>query len=209
MTKTTRDLSSKRAGSNEAPQATNIAARRAMSRSWILGLLCGALIFDASAQAQTADPPTANHVFFGCTFTTGTGTGTLNSVLTIPDIALLNNGGGLEASYIIIYVRENPNDGQRIGATQTYTGPVICRNAVTDSIAKTTEGTAILPDPDPDPDIGPPPIDILGAEEASHLQYQESSTVPPNTNPKQKRVCHTVASNTDCFLIRPPSLSLE
>jgi hypothetical protein len=165
-----------------------------MSRVFVF--LCAGLIFAASSQAQ-ADPPTANRILFNCTFTTDAVEGTnLQDALNIPDLALLN-GGQLQASYIIIYVRQNPNNGQLIGtppptSSSTYTGPIICTNADTDDIAKTTEGTVI-----------PGPIDITGAEEVSHLQLQPSSSTDPAD--REKRVCHTVASNTDCFLIQPKS----
>jgi hypothetical protein len=200
MTEMKKALRSKQDGNKHAHQVASITSRRWANRLWALGLLCVGLIFGASPQAQ-ADPPTANRILFNCTFTTDAGEGFINlqDALDIPDLALLN-GGQLQASYIIIYVRENPNDGQLIGtpppsSSSTYTGPIICTNADTDDITKTTEGTLIPPDPDNDPSI-----DILGAEEASHLQYRTTGGTMADT---EKRVCHTVASNTDCFLIQP------
>src|SRR6185436_9494451 len=100
--------------------------------------------------------------------------------------------GQIEASYIIIYVRQNRNDGQELnGSTPTtplFTGPVLCTNADDTDITETTEGTAI-----------PGPVNVLGAEEVSHLQVQPFNST--NLNDRDKRVCHTVASSTECFLI--------
>ena len=193
MTKTTKALRSKQGGNNNASQATNIAPRRWVSRLWILGLLCAGLIagVPSKAEAQPAGSPTANDVFYNCTFTTED----LNAALTISQANLdLLASGQIEASYIIIYVRENPNDGQlRTGTTPSFTGPVLCTNVDNADITQTDEGTAIAG-----------PVDVLGAEEVSHLQVRSSSSTDPDDT--EKRVCHTVASKTQCFLIqlKPP-----
>jgi hypothetical protein len=149
------------------------------------GLLAG---LSSLAQAD----PTANRIFFECTFTTGSSTtaGTLNSALHISsqDLSLLQNNQ-VQASYILIYVRENPNDGQDLRNSPSFTGPILCTNENTVDIVETTEGTEILG-----------PVDILGAEEASHLQYRPTGGTVADT---EKRVCHTVASSTYCFNIHP------
>lgn len=193
MTETTKALRSKQGGNNNASQATNIAPRRWAGRLGILGLLCAGLIagVPSKAEAQPAGSPTANDVFYNCTFTTED----LNAALTISQANLdLLASGQIEASYIIIYVRENPNDGQlRTGTTPSFTGPVLCTNVDTADITQTDEGTAIAG-----------PVDVLGAEEVSHLQVRSSSSTDPDDT--EKRVCHTVASKTQCFLIqlKPP-----
>ncbi len=190
MTETTKALRSKQNGNNNAPQPANIAPRRLVDRSWILGLLlCAGLIggVPSKAEAQPAGSPTANDIFYNCTFTTAG----LNTALTISldNLGLLDSGQ-IEASYIIIYVRENANDGQLLaGTTPSYTGPVLCTNVDTADITQTDEGTAIAG-----------PIDVLGAEEVSHLQVRSSTSENPDDT--QKRVCHTVASKTQCFLIQ-------
>lgn len=193
MAETNKALRLKQGGNEESPST------HPASRSGILMLLFAGLIAGLSSQAQ-ADPPTENRVLFNCTFTTDAMEGiNLQDALDIPDLAMLNGDelhpdGQLKASYILIYVRQNPNNGQNITPlgtpTTSFTGPILCRNVDTDAIAKTTEGTSI-----------PGPVDILGAEEVSHLQLQPSSSTEPND--RKKRVCHTVASNTDCFLIGP------
>jgi hypothetical protein len=178
----------KKDGSAEAGHSAHAASLRWVGSSCALMLLLAGLTAGLSSQARAE--PQANHVLSNCTFTTNTVEGTnLQDALNIPDLGSLN-GGQLEASYIIIYVRQNPNNGQHIGTTgSSYTGPILCYN-VTDSIQTSPEGTAISG-----------PIDILGAEESSHIQIQPSGST--DTNQRQKRVCHTVASNTDCFLIGP------
>ena len=189
MTETTKALRSKEDGNNDAPQAANIAPRRLVSRSWILGLLCAGFIggVPPKAEAEPAGTPTANDIFYNCTFTTEG----LNTALTISLANLdLLDSGQIEASYIIIYVRENANDGQLLaGTTPSYTGPVLCTNVDTADITQTDEGTAITG-----------PVDVLGAEEVSHLQVRSSTSTNPDDT--EKRVCHTVASKTQCFLIQ-------
>jgi hypothetical protein len=192
MTETTKALHAKQSGSNNAPQATNITPRRSVSRWWILGLLCAGLIGGVTSRAE-ADPagtPTANEIFYNCTFDIDL----LNDALTGIDPAhlLLLASGRIEASYIVIYVRQNANDGQQLaGETPTFTGPVLCTNAATDDISKVNEGDGIAG-----------PVNVLGAEEVSHLQVRSTSSSADND--KKKRVCHTVASSTECFLIEKP-----
>lgn len=175
-------------GSNDASQATHIAPLRSAIRSSVPGLLCAGLILGLGSHAE-ADP-TANRIYSNCTFTLSDLEG-----LEIADLESLN-GGQLQASYIIIYVRENPNDGQEIGTTGSFTGPILCTNSATDVAIPTTETTLI-----PDSGSGADSVNILGAEEVSHLQYEPNFI--EGVGDPEKRVCHTVAGNTDCFLIRP------
>jgi hypothetical protein len=192
MTEMIKALRSKQDEGHNAPQAARIASRGWVNRWGIPGLLCAGLTFGFAS--HPAADPIANQIYSNCTFTISD----LDD-LEIEDIDntdLLNNGV-LEASYIIIYVRENPNDGQEIfelvgevlETTNTFTGPILCTNSDTDIATPTTEADLIPPSAGT--------VDILGAEEASHLQYEPATGVP------EKRVCHTVAGNTDCFLIKP------
>jgi hypothetical protein len=192
MTKTTKALCSKQ-GENDAPQATKVASRRSVNRWWFLGLLCAGLIGGVWLKAEAAPEgdPTANRVYFNCTFSTDPAslTGDIRDALNIPGLNKFV-GNNIQVSYIIIYVRENPNDGQALKTpANSFTGPVLCTNSDTNDVIKTTEGTAI-----------PGPVDITSAEESSHLQFKPTSSTNPAD--KDKRVCHTVASNTDCFLIQ-------
>ena len=190
MTETTEALSSNEGGNNHVPHSTHPASPRSLRRPGVLMLLFAGLTAGLSLPAQ-ADP-TPNRVFSECTFTTGSSTtkGTLNSVLDIdsPDLNDLE-GGEIQASYIVIYVLENPNDGQDLASSTSFTGPIICTNVDTVDISITTEGTVI-----------PGPVDITGAQESSHVQFRPTGGTAADT---EKRVCHTVASNTDCFLIQP------
>ena len=196
MTETTRTLRSKQSGTDHAPEATNVASRCWVGRWWMFGLLCAVFVggVPSKVEAQPAGSPTANEIFYNCTFTTDD----LNAALAISSTNLdLLTTNQIEASYIIIYVRQNRNDGQELdGSTPTtplFTGPVLCTNDDNTEITETTEGTAITG-----------PVNVLGAEEVSHLQVQPSTSTNPND--KDKRVCHTVASTTECFFIefKPP-----
>jgi hypothetical protein len=190
MTETFKALRSKQDEGHDAFQAAHIASRQWVNRWCVPGLLCAGLAFGLASHAG-ADP-IADQIYSNCTFTIADLDG-----LVIPDRdSGLLSGGELQASYIIIYVRENPNDGQEIfelvgetlEPTNTFTGPILCTNSATDVATPTTENTLIAPSGT---------VNILGAEEASHLQYEPASGDP------EKRVCHTVAGNTDCFLIKP------
>jgi hypothetical protein len=158
--------------------------------------MLGAVGFVSGVLPRTAAAAEPNHVFTSCTFTTTS----LRAALTITDADL--SAATLEASYILIYVRANPNDGQKIGTTTSFTGPVLCINEDTESIVETTESTQI---PNSNDHPGAVSVDILGTEEALHLQYLLNFSGGPGDPPGdvEKRVCHTVAGNTDCFFIQP------
>jgi hypothetical protein len=183
---------------SEMPKASSLQGKAAnhafqpTKHPWILGLLSATLIWSLSvrAEAEPSGTPTANQIFFNCTFTTDS----LNDALAIGQSNLNKlSSRQIEASYIIIYTRQYGNDGQPLAtATPSFTGPVVCVNSGLDNftdITPTTAGSAILG-----------PVDIVGAEEGSHLQYRPPGGAVSNT---EKRVCHTVASNTECFLIQP------
>jgi hypothetical protein len=148
-------------------------------------LAAAALLSGVSLPAMAQQ---ANHVFANCTFTTAA----LQSALKIPLSGFVNNQ--LQASYIVIYTRTNPNDGQPLKSPAgSFSGPILCVNS-TESATATTENTPI---PNATNQPGTTSVDILGAEEAFHLQYQR--------NPGgviEKRVCHTVAGITDCFFVQ-------
>lgn len=147
-------------------------------------------------QAMAAPPgaPVKDRIFAGCTFTTAG----LRAALNIPN-SFKNSfvGDQLQASYILVYVRQNPNDGQPLdGTPTTYTGPVLCINSDTETIDQTTETTPI---PNSINHSGVASVNLRGAESAFHLQYE----LAPTPGDIEKRVCHTVAGNTDCFFIQP------
>lgn len=175
-----------------ASQSPHSLSRRWVTKFLVLGAACATFVWSDSfkAEAEPSGTPTADQIFFNCTFTTAG----LNSALSIaqPNLNKLSSRQ-IEASYIIIYVKQNRNDGQLLaGTSPSYTGPVLCTNSGVDNftdITPTTEGTAITG-----------PVDIVGAEEVSHLQYRPTGGTESST---EKRVCHTVASKTQCFLIQP------
>jgi len=156
---------------------------------WILGVSFGAL-------AQAPGPPEANHVWGGCVLTSDAVT-ELRDSLTTPDVE-----GGLpedplpQVDFVIVYSLKNNNDGQALG--EAFTGPILCRNSGTVTIDTTTEDTPIPPVEDQENDVT---VDIEGTEEALFLQYHRSDAI--DAAEREKRVCHTVAGHTDCFLIKP------
>jgi hypothetical protein len=93
--------------------------------------------------------------------------------------------------FVLVYSLANANDGQP--TTGGYTGPVLCVNpaSVTYPPPATNENTPIGPEGQA--------WNITDLEQALLLQYQKTSGV------REKRVCHTVAGNTNCFLITPVS----
>jgi hypothetical protein len=154
-----------------------------------VGLVC-----TISGQPMAAPPgaPVADRVFAGCTFTTAD----LQLLLNIPNSSLNKFvGDAIQGSYILIYVRANPNDGQPLDAGG-FTGPVLCINSDTETIDQTTETTPI---PNSTNHPGVTSVDIRGAETAFHLQYE----LNPTPGDIEKRVCHSVAGNTDCYFIQP------
>ena len=202
MTETTKAPRSKQGDGYDALQVAHIASRHWMSRWWVP--LCAGLAFGLASNAG-ADP-IANQIYSDCTFTDAD-----LADLQIPDVDSGLLTGGVEvplhASYIIIYVRENPSDGQEIfeevegefETTNTFTGPILCINRDTEVATPTTENE-LIPPQGPEPPDPPLTVNILGGEEASHLQYVPTDGDVDDT---EKRVCHTVAGNTDCFLIKP------
>jgi len=160
----------------------------------LAALAAGGLLFGASAQSLAAPPgaPVADRVFAECTFTTAD----LQLLTNVPNSSLNKFvGSELQGSYILIYVRGNPNDGQALSAGG-FTGPVMCINSDTETIDQTAENTAI---PNPTNHPGVASVDVRGAESAFHLQYE----LNPTPGDIEKRVCHTVAGNTDCFFVQP------
>ena len=94
--------------------------------------------------------------------------------------------GNVEVAFVVVYSLKNPNDGQPVGSSG-FTGPIICTApsfSITDPgvVSQTT-------------DI--PSANILDAEDAFFLRYSSGGSI-------QKRVCHTVGSNTDCFTVSGP-----
>jgi hypothetical protein len=144
--------------------------------------LAAVLLTGTSIQAFAQ---TAGHVWAGC-------------VLSPEAVAALeasvDAGAGIgtpEVAFVVVYSLKE-NDGQPIGSG--FTGPVICTNpGLVATPAPTTQTTDIGTASDT--------VTILDAEEAFLLRYQFEDA-PTDI---EKRVCHTVDSNTDCFLITPPT----
>jgi hypothetical protein len=139
------------------------------------------------ALSQVAPPdPEESHVWAGCVLDAAT-VAALQTDVNVGIEAELDSD--IEVAFVVVYSLKE-NDGQPIDSG--FTGPVICTNP--DLVAEETTQTD---------DIGSAgdTVTILDAEEAFLLRYQfeESPEVI------EKRVCHTVDNNTDCFLIKPPT----
>jgi hypothetical protein len=124
---------------------------------------------------------TANEVWAGCVLTTDAVAGLADSLAPIE---------GAEIAFVVVYSLNNDNDGQPVSGG--FTGPVICTNPDEVSAPEPTTQTDNIGTPDDT-------VTILDAEEAFLLQYQFEAE-PINI---EKRFCHTVDSETDCFLIVP------
>lgn len=149
-----------------------------LSALLVAGFVAG--VFPA-ALAVPPGPPSEDHVWGGCVLTTGA-VGALRRSLIGPD------GEGVrspQVDFVLVYTLQNDNDGQHFG--DGTTGPILCTNPDTVSIETTLENTRI-------PDSGK--VDIKALEQALIMQYQQAGI-------RNKRICHTVADNTDCFLIKP------
>jgi hypothetical protein len=123
--------------------------------------------------AQTAD-----RVWADCELSPDT----VNALLGHVGGLTSNNAGSQEVAFVVIYSISNDNNGQPVG-TRDFTGPVICRNTAVVGIPTPAQQT--------DP-IGT--VDILDAASAFLLRYRDGGTL-------RNRLCHTVDSTTDCFLI--------
>jgi len=160
----------------------------------LAALALAAFFVGVALPATAADPPTANRVFVGCTF----------NLTALRDALTLTNtqnkfAGEIEASYIVIYVRDNPSDGQQLAGTPvTFTGPVGCSNEATDTIVPTST-TAPIPNSTNHP--GADSIDILGSDETMEIQYQLLTGGVKGDI--EKRACISAGPNVDCFFIQP------
>lgn len=143
--------------------------------------LAALLVAGSSVQALAQ---TAGHVWAGCVLTDDAVTELEASVAAGAGI------GTPEIAFVVVYSLNNDNDGQPV--TGGVTGPVICRNnAVVSAPVPTTQTNDIGSASDT--------VTVLDGEEAFLLRYQFDD--PPQDI--EKRVCHTVDSETDCFLIVP------
>ncbi|MGH8580732.1 MAG: hypothetical protein ACREVK_11645 [Gammaproteobacteria bacterium] len=140
--------------------------------------------------AALADPPPApseNHVWAGCALTTGTNGAVAKLQASLdPSGPSGLNAPPYEIDFVLVYSRANDNDGQQFGAGTT--GPILCINPNTVAIETTGENTPIPG--------GTDTVDITALESALILQYEKAGI-------REKRICHTAADNTDCFLIKP------
>jgi hypothetical protein len=138
--------------------------------------------------------PQQNHVV-SCTLDTTTYNNlvTLLNPITNPPF----NPG--QVGFIVIYTL-NDNDGQKLSGSgpARYTGPVVCTSPGVSMAA--TLGTTDIPNSTDQP--GATSIDVLNTEEAFLLRYKINQGSLTNTI--EKRFCHTVANNSDCFRVFVP-----
>jgi hypothetical protein len=198
-------------------------------RSWLSGtagvsVLAGVLLLGSgtTATAQNVPAAAADHVWAGCVLTLGElvevdiGDDQTEEVFVPGSLDLLRENVAqsllipdedVEIAFVVVYALNNPNNGQPVPGG--FTGPIICTNpgnlevqgfGITgfeeDNATRLTEASEIPTDTDPG---GAASVDIVGAEEAFILQYQLNGG--SNDGKVEKRVCHTVAGNTDCFIV--------
>ena len=160
------------------------------------------LLAGTSVQALAQTPgPEADHVYGGCVL----------SPATVAALAADATVGGGEAppaaevSFVVVYTLSNDNDGQSLGEAG-FTGPVICVNPAEAGITafeagegpRLTEASDIPTETDPG---GAATVDILETEESFIIKYRLNGGGNPGDI--EKRVCHTVDGNVDCFIIFP------
>lgn len=143
-------------------------------------LIAGFAGVSPAALAAPPGPPSEDHVWGGCVLTP-------NAVSGLGESLKSGVPTDHEIDFVLVYSLQNDNDGQHFG--KGTTGPILCSNPKTVAIETTEENTPI-------PD-GPGKVDIKALEQALIMQYQQQD------GSRNKRICHTVAGNTDCFLITP------
>ena len=173
--------------------------------------LASAILLGGSVEvlAQTPDPA-ADHVYGGCVLSEA-------AIAALEIDASVEDTGGEEPeavpariSFVVVYtLTEDPedNDGQTLGAGST--GPVICINPVdvnitafeADGETPLTEQSDIPTDTDPNFEDGNT-VDVLETEEAFIIKYQHRFD-EETLGDIEKRICHTVDENVDCFIISP------
>lgn len=144
------------------------------------------------------DPPQPERVWGGCVL----------DPATVAEIqADVNVGIGLASAtdirvaFVVVYSL-NDNDGQgpvSLGPATGFTGPILCTNPAEVGIPnEVTESADIPAQTGPS---GATSIDILDLEEAMILRYDVNGGAADGTI--EKRFCHTVGVNNDCFRISP------
>jgi hypothetical protein len=195
-------------------------------RSWLSGtagvsVLALLLLGSGTATAQNVPGAAADHVWAGCVLTLGewveveVGEDETEDVFVPGSFDLLRENvaesllipeENVEIAFVVVYALNNPNNGQPVPGG--FTGPIICTNPGNEEVTGVgitgfnrfnqllTEASEIPTDTDPG---AADSVDIVGAEEAFILQYQLNGG--SNDGNVEKRICHTVAGNTDCFIV--------
>lgn len=178
-------------------------ARRSLRAGPARAALALAGMFGLTTLSALGAPPASpafNHVWGGCTLNSTT----VNAIRSRVEAGAGIAQGSLDSqiSFIVVYGLTNDNDGQpvKIGSTTGVTGPIVCTNNVAGNpdkvtIDTTTETTPIPPLADQAAGVT---VDTTSLEETLILQYKRSDKAK-----REKRICLTVAGNTDCFLIKP------
>lgn len=158
-------------------------------------------------------PPEENHVWGGCEL----------SAEAVNEIRqnIFDSAGGeggpfgdfadsLEVAFVVVYSLQE-NDGQPL-TTEGHTGPILCvGGTVGEGIShlgiETTTDTTQIPDPTSNAGSGDAvSVDILDLEEALALRYLplfDDGEGGLFEGIPEKRYCHTVDDNNDCFTVFP------
>lgn len=170
--------------------------------------LSAALLVGSTVHALAQTPPPAvDHVWGGCILSE-------TAVIELQNSITAGTGAeGADVDFVVVYSRANSNDGQFLGGGGV-TGPVICINddqvgitafeadegILTEASRIPTDTHQLVPG-EPDEDE-PTSVNLLAAEEVFILQY-ELLDGEEDAGDIEKRICHTVAGNGDCFRIFP------
>jgi hypothetical protein len=160
-------------------------------------------------------PPEENHVWAGCELDNGAVTVLRQRIIASSggESSPFGDASDLQIAFVVVYSFQE-NDGQAlVGGEGGFTGPVLCLGGDAGegfepfAIETTTETTSI---PDPESDAassGAESVDILDLEEALALRYLplfDDGEGGLFEGTPEKRYCHTVDGNNDCFTIFPP-----
>lgn len=115
-----------------------------------------------------------------------------------------------KVDFVVAYSLQNDNDGQSTNnPVAGYTGPVLCSDPDKVQVLNTTENTPVPNGADQT--IGAEgawsTVDIQAMEQMLITQYRKSGDLTNAT--REKKICQTVAGNTDCFIIKPASPTPE
>jgi hypothetical protein len=155
--------------------------------------------------------PEENHVWAGCQLDSDTVEAIQDDVFTSSldgsEFSPFGSPSNVQVAFIVVYsLQENDGQGLDGGEGPPFSGPILCAGGFPfggGGIAPFNVATTTEDSPIPDPSTGADSVDILDLEEALILRYAPNFEGGGGGDP-EKRFCHTVDENTDCFTVFGP-----